>query len=148
MLAQSLTSTGRLKKGREALFFGAAIEIATLVTSMQSIEQLEKKSTIKVVLDADDYALYFSRQVIPGIARDDSHDLSHYNQHVGTYAYRRDVLQLLVNLPPSPLEQLESLEQLRWMENGYRIKVGRTDHKSISVDTPEDLITIKRLKLG
>jgi 3-deoxy-manno-octulosonate cytidylyltransferase (CMP-KDO synthetase) len=67
----------------------------------------------------------------------------HYYKHIGIYAFRREVLQTLVKLPQTPLEKSESLEQLRWMENGYRISVRETDQESVAIDIPEDLLKLK-----
>ncbi len=97
---------------------------------------------MKVVLNKDKEALYFSRSPIPYLRNHPQEkwlDNHTFYKHIGIYAYRTDVLQQIVQLPPSSLELAESLEQLRWLENGYIIKVAVTDYESISVDTPEDL---------
>ena len=96
----------------------------------------------KIVTDRRGFALYFSRSVIPyirGIEADEW--LFHYPflKHLGIYAYRREVLAEVTRLPQSALEKAESLEQLRWLENGYRIRVGITDVETVGIDTPEDL---------
>jgi 3-deoxy-manno-octulosonate cytidylyltransferase (CMP-KDO synthetase) len=86
--------------------------------------------------------MYFSRSVIPYI-RNKEHDdwLKHFPflKHIGLYAYRREVLAEITQLPQSPLELAESLEQLRWLQNGYSIKVGVTNIETVGIDTPEDL---------
>lgn len=117
-------------------------EIATLVKSTSDPLLINNTGEVKVVLDVNNYALYFSRQTIPFIREVESanwHKHTHYNLHVGIYGYRKEVLGEIVHLPESNLEQLEKLEQLRWLENGYKIKTGFTHHVSLSVETPADL---------
>jgi 3-deoxy-manno-octulosonate cytidylyltransferase (CMP-KDO synthetase) len=94
------------------------------------------------VTDNEGFALYFSRSVIPfvrGVEQDEW--LEHYPfvKHLGLYAYRKEVLEAVTRLPQSSLEMAESPEQLRWLQNGYRIKVGLTDVETVGIDTPEDL---------
>ena len=120
-------------------------QIATLVkpfTPADGIEALENPNSPKVVLDNNNYAVYFSRSVIPylrGVEKDEW--LSHHTfyKHIGLYAYRAEVLKEITSMPLGVLEQAESLEQLRWLQAGYRIKVGTTDVETIGIDTPEDL---------
>lgn len=117
-------------------------QIATLGKPFESMEAVENPNSPKIVLDNDGYALYFSRSVIPFV-RGKEHEewLSHfpYLKHIGLYAYRTEVLMEVSKLPQSTLELAESLEQLRWLQNGYKIKVGLTDVETIGIDTPEDL---------
>lgn len=117
-------------------------QIATLGKSFELMEAVENPNSPKIVLDNDGYALYFSRSVIPFV-RGKEHEewLSHfpYLKHIGLYAYRTEVLREVSKLPQSTLELAESLEQLRWLQNGYKIKVGLTDVETIGIDTPEDL---------
>lgn len=117
-------------------------QIATLGKPFESMEAVENPNSPKIVLDNDGYALYFSRSVIPFV-RGKEHEewLSHfpYLKHIGLYAYRTEVLREVSKLPLSTLELAESLEQLRWLQNGYKIKVGLTDVETIGIDTPEDL---------
>ena len=97
----------------------------------------------KIVLDNNGYAMYFSRSVIPFVRNVETCDwLDHYPflKHIGIYAYRKNVLAEISKLPMSSLEKAESLEQLRWLQNGYRIKVGLTDVETIGIDTPDDLV--------
>ena len=123
-------------------FDDSTTQIATLGKRFESLEAIENPNSPKIVTDLRGYALYFSRSVIPSI-RGKEHDewLSHfpYLKHLGLYAYRREVLAEITKLPQSPLEKAESLEQLRWLQNGYRIKVGLTDVETVGIDTPEDL---------
>ena len=120
-------------------------QIATLVKPFSAnapLEVLTNPNSPKVVVSPDMRALYFSRSVIPYLRNCDQADWlkSHtYYKHIGIYAYRTNVLKEITMLQPSPLELAESLEQLRWLENGYQIQVGVTDIETIGIDTPEDL---------
>lgn len=121
-------------------------EIATLVkpyTTEDSIEDLENPNTPKVVFSAvDHHAVLFSRSVIPYLRNIDKKDWlaqgKHY-RHIGMYAYRADILSQITQLPQSDMEKAESLEQLRWLENGYQIKVAVCETYSMGIDTPADL---------
>ena len=101
----------------------------------------------KVVVDDNWNALYFSRSVIPylrGIPEDEWPSRHTYYKHIGLYAFRASVLEAVTRLPQAPLEKDESLEQLRWLSAGYRIKVGVTDVETIGIDTPDDLAAAER----
>lgn len=126
----------------KALFDDPQVQIGTLGKPFESMEAVENPNSPKIVTDINSYALYFSRSVIPYVRGKEQNDwLNHfpYLKHIGLYAYRRDVLEQITKLPQSPLELAESLEQLRWLQNGYRIKVGLTDVETVGIDTPEDL---------
>jgi len=116
--------------------------MATLATPIRSRSQLEDPACVKVVFDASGQALYFSRSVIPHPRQWDDGLLTvsppRFYQHVGLYAYRRDFLLRLAEMPPSPLEQLEKLEQLRVLEAGERIIVGIVDEPTVGIDTEAD----------
>ena len=120
-------------------------DIATLVkpfTEEDGIEALENPNSPKVVLDKQSRAIYFSRSVIPylrGVEREEWLKKHTYYKHIGMYAFRADVLKQVTSLEQSPLELAESLEQLRWLENGYKIGVGISDVETVGIDTPEDL---------
>ena len=120
-------------------------DIATLVkpfAESDGLAALENPNSPKVVLDAESRALYFSRSVIPYLRNVPREEwLSHHTfyKHIGLYAFRADVLREVTSLPQSPLEVAESLEQLRWLENGYKIGVGITESETVGIDTPEDL---------
>lgn len=126
-------------------FDDPATDIATLVkpfTEADGLAALENPNSPKVVLDARSRAIYFSRSVIPylrGVERTEWLARHTFYKHIGLYAFRTEVLRAVTSLPPSPLEKAESLEQLRWLENGYKIGVGITDVETIGIDTPEDL---------
>jgi 3-deoxy-manno-octulosonate cytidylyltransferase (CMP-KDO synthetase) len=118
------------------------IEIATQMIAVSNHEELFDKGEVKIVLNDRNEALYFSRMVIPyikGVVEEDWHRHHNYYRHVGMYAYRADVLDKITMLPVSSLEKAESLEQLRWVEHGYRIKCVVTGFESHCIDTPEDL---------
>lgn len=124
------------------LFDNADTQIGTLGKHFENIEAVNNPNSPKIVTDRQGFALYFSRSVIPYIrGAQDNEWLSHFPflKHLGLYAYRREVLHEITQLPQSSLEIAESLEQLRWLENGYRIRVGLTDVETVGIDTPEDL---------
>lgn len=126
-------------------------EIATLGKPFATIEAVENPNSPKIVVDNKGFALYFSRSIIPFIRGVEKNDwLSHYPflKHLGIYAYRTEVLKQITQLPQSSLELAESLEQLRWLQNGFRIKVGTTDIETIGIDTPEDLAKAEKFIQG
>jgi 3-deoxy-manno-octulosonate cytidylyltransferase (CMP-KDO synthetase) len=117
--------------------------IATLATPIHSLKDLEDPACVKVVCSHDSMAMYFSRSVIPYRRDASGLSMAHleqnvYLQHLGIYAYRRDFLLKLDQLPRSPLEQIEKLEQLRFLQAGYRISVGIVSHAARGIDTRED----------
>ncbi|HYX09299.1 MAG TPA: 3-deoxy-manno-octulosonate cytidylyltransferase [Bacteroidales bacterium] len=122
-------------------------QIATLVRKVTDNEDIFNENYPKVVLNCRNEALYFSRSPIPFLRNKDRNTwaTAHtYYKHLGIYAYRTDVLEAITRLEPSSLELAESLEQNRWLENGYKITVAVTDQENLSVDTPEDLEKIIR----
>jgi 3-deoxy-manno-octulosonate cytidylyltransferase (CMP-KDO synthetase) len=124
------------------LFDDPETQIGTLGKPFESIEAIENPNSPKIVTDNRGFALYFSRSVIPyirGKERDSWFGEYPFLKHLGIYAYRREVLAEVTKLPMSSLEKAESLEQLRWLQNGYRIRVGLTDIETVGIDTPEDL---------
>jgi 3-deoxy-manno-octulosonate cytidylyltransferase (CMP-KDO synthetase) len=130
----------------KACFEDPSTDIATLVkpfTEADGWAAVENPNSPKVVVGRNMEALYFSRSVIPyirGKEKGDAWLAQHtFYKHIGLYAYRAHVLREITQLPQSPLELAESLEQLRWLENGYKIKVGISDIETIGIDTPEDL---------
>lgn len=134
----------------DALFNSEETEIATLVRPLpsdKSFNVVNDPNLVKLVIDKNMRAIYFSRSVIPyvrGIEQSSWTKSVQYYTHVGMYAYRANVLREITQLPQSTLEIAESLEQLRWVENGYKIKVGITTFPTIGIDTPEDLETARR----
>lgn len=126
-------------------FEDSSTQIATLVkpfTPQDGFDALENVNSPKVVVNKQMQALYFSRSIIPFFRNKDKKEwlAGHtYYKHIGLYAYRAEVLKEITQLPQSSLELAESLEQLRWLENGYVIKVGESQVETIGIDTPEDL---------
>ena len=130
-----------------ACFENQTTQIATLVKKINTIETLENLNNPKVVININKEALYFSRAPIPHLKDLKKQDwLNHHTffKHIGIYGFRTDVLKEISQLPSSLLEQKEGLEQLRWLENGYRIQTAETNSESIAVDCPEDLIRIDK----
>jgi 3-deoxy-manno-octulosonate cytidylyltransferase (CMP-KDO synthetase) len=120
----------------------AGVQLATLIRKIDDLEALFDPNKVRVILNVFHEAIYFSRNPIPyvrGAEREMWLQKHTFYQHVGMYAYRPDILAEITRLPVSSLEKAESLEQLRWIENGYRIKTAVTAHESMGIDTPEDL---------
>lgn len=128
-----------------ACFDDEATDIATLVKPFaveDGLQALQNPNSPKVVLDSASRAIYFSRSVIPylrGVEPDEWLSKHTFYKHIGMYAFRVDALREVTSLPQSSLEKAESLEQLRWLENGYKIGVGITNVETVGIDTPEDL---------
>ena len=129
------------------LFDDPATQIATLGKPFTSMDAVKNPNSPKIVTDNKGFALYFSRSIIPFVrGKEEDTWLEHYPylKHLGIYAYRREVLREVTRLPQSSLEKAESLEQLRWLQNGYRIRVGITNAETVGIDTPQDLERAER----
>jgi 3-deoxy-manno-octulosonate cytidylyltransferase (CMP-KDO synthetase) len=129
-------------------FNSADVQIATLIKRVKDDRELHNPNSPKVVVNKLSEAVYFSRSALPHIRGEEPQnwlEFYPYFKHIGIYGYRADVLQQITKLPVSPLEKAESLEQLRWIENGYRIKVAETELETHAIDTPEDLLNLKVL---
>jgi 3-deoxy-manno-octulosonate cytidylyltransferase (CMP-KDO synthetase) len=127
-------------------FNNADTQIATLIKKVQNEQELFNINSPKVVINKLSEAVYFSRSPLPHIRGQEQQKwLNYYTyfKHIGIYGYRADILQQITKLPVSSLEKAESLEQLRWIENGYHIKVAETELETYAIDTPEDLINLK-----
>jgi 3-deoxy-manno-octulosonate cytidylyltransferase (CMP-KDO synthetase) len=123
-------------------FNDANTQIATLVKKVLTDHELHNTNSPKVIINKHSEAIYFSRSPLPHIrGQEPQHWLQHftYFKHIGIYGYRTDILNQITKLPVSSLEKAESLEQLRWIENGYKIKVAETELETYAIDTPEDL---------
>ena len=119
--------------------------IATLVKRVHTEGVIHNPNIVKAVFSSEGKALYFSRSPIPYLRTtptDEWLSKGEFYKHIGLYAYKSSVLKEIALLPPSRLEQLESLEQLRWLENGYAIGIAETDLETIGIDTPEDLLKV------
>jgi 3-deoxy-manno-octulosonate cytidylyltransferase (CMP-KDO synthetase) len=123
-------------------FADAEVTLATLIKKISDFAELTSYNTPKVIINKNEEAIYFSRTPIP-FQRDQEiekwMDTHTYYKHIGIYGYRKAALEQITKLPVSSLERAEALEQLRWIENGFRIKTAQTDLESLSIDTPEDL---------
>ncbi len=122
-----------------------SVLMTTLMTKIENKKELENPNVVKVITDLRGDALYFSRSVIPFDRDNQASSPTTYFRHLGLYAYRRDFLLGFSSLKPSRLEQTEKLEQLRVLENGYRIRVVETPHRTIAVDTIEDLEKVREI---
>jgi len=130
-------------------FTDPGVKLATLVKKISENEELYNPNIPKVVLNSKQEAIYFSRHSIPFLRNGEEANrvkLHQYYKHIGIYGYTRDTLLEITQLPPSTLELAESLEQLRWIENGFHIQTRITQLESIAVDTPADLEKIFRIK--
>ena len=138
-------------EGLKNCFYEPETEIATLIKPITNPAEITNINRPKVVINKKQEAMYFSRSSIPFV-RDCKADewINHHTfySHIGMYAYRYDVLLKLTQLPVGILEKAESLEQLRWLENGYRIKTAQTTFENIGIDTPEDLENAKKFLIG
>jgi 3-deoxy-manno-octulosonate cytidylyltransferase (CMP-KDO synthetase) len=125
-----------------ACFTAPDVQIATLIKRIKNEQELHNPNSPKVVVNKLNEAIYFSRSALPHIRGEEPEnwlEFYTYYKHIGIYAYRADVLQQITKLEVSSLEKAEALEQLRWIENGYRIKVAETEFETYAVDTPADL---------
>jgi len=129
---------GMMLDGLVAALQDESVEMSTLMAKVHNLSLLEESHIVKVIADRNGYALYFSRSPLPYQASD------FFYQHVGIYGYRRDFLLNFKQLPPSRLEKLEKLEQLRALENGIRIKMVEIPFATLSVDTPQDIIKVEQ----
>jgi len=125
-----------------AALLDGKVELATLIKKITTNAELFNYGEVKTVFNKKMEALYFSRQPIPYYRNEGEMEWlthSNYYKHIGVYAYRTDILDKISKLPQSELEEAESLEQLRWLENGLKIKLAFTAHESVCIDTKEDL---------
>ncbi|WP_316845070.1 3-deoxy-manno-octulosonate cytidylyltransferase [Pedobacter psychrodurus] len=124
------------------------VQLATLIKSIQSQESVYNPNSPKVVIDINGRAMYFSRSPIPFIRNGEPGvwaEKHQFYKHIGIYGYRTESLKAITKLPPSSLEIAESLEQLRWIENGFYIQTKVTDLETVAIDTPEDLLKLNKL---
>ena len=118
-------------------------QICSLVKKTPYNQELRKNSIIKVVMDKNKYALYFSRNIIPT-----NNENAVYYKHIGLYAFKKNTIKKITELSKSELEKIESLEQLRWLENNYKIKLAITEEDTFGIDTEEDLIKANKIVLN
>ena len=125
------------------LFTDPTVQVGSLMRVIKSSEELQATSAVKVVVNKHNDALYFSRNVIPYVANPGI-PVDHY-LHIGVYGYRKQILLDFTTWPPALLEQVEKLEQLRYLENGIKIRMAKVDFISVAIDTPEDLEQAKQM---
>jgi 3-deoxy-manno-octulosonate cytidylyltransferase (CMP-KDO synthetase) len=129
----------------EALLDDELATVATVATPIKTPGDIMDPNVCKVVLDFDENALYFSRAPIPWVRDTGGHVQARHLKHLGLYAFRRDALLEYPTLPQGELERIEQLEQLRWLENGWKIRVAEVQHDAVSVDVPEDVTRVEKL---
>jgi 3-deoxy-manno-octulosonate cytidylyltransferase (CMP-KDO synthetase) len=122
-----------------------SIQIATPSTTIKQTSEIMDPNVVKVVTDFDGNALYFSRAPIPWVRDRAASVAARHAKHMGLYAFRREALLDFATFPPGELERIEQLEQLRWLENGYRIRVVEMDYETVSVDVPADLARVEKI---
>ena len=119
------------------VFQDPEVKVASIMNKFENIIDIQSPANVKVIIDKNNDAIYFSRSIIP-YNRDNDPNVTYY-KHFGIYAYRPEMLQIFVSLPPGTLEQIEKLEQLRFIENGYKIRMALTNYNGIGIDTEEDV---------
>lgn len=132
----------------EPLLFDKKVNLSTLARRITNVEEMKSPSVVKVVFDYKNFAMYFSRSPIPFVREAKTNlariQVAEIYKHIGLYVYRKDILQKFTTLRPTDLEQIEKLEQLRYLEHGYKMKIVLTEYDTFSVDTPKDLELARR----
>jgi 3-deoxy-manno-octulosonate cytidylyltransferase (CMP-KDO synthetase) len=128
-----------------ALLEDPPAQIATVATPIRHVPDIMDPNVVKTVLDFDSNALYFSRAPIPWVRDTQKKIHVRYWKHLGLYVFQRDALLEYPTLPQGELEKIEQLEQLRWLENGWKIRVAEVEHDAVSVDVPEDVTRVEKL---
>ena len=123
-------------------FHNKNAQIATLIKSISDKEEINNPNVVKAIINKNNEAIYFSRNPIPYLRNSENFDKIQYFKHIGIYGYKADILNEVTKLPMGMLETAESLEQLRWLENGYKIFTQKTEFENIAIDTPDDLTKI------
>ncbi|HYL61180.1 MAG TPA: 3-deoxy-manno-octulosonate cytidylyltransferase [Candidatus Methylomirabilis sp.] len=142
---EPLISPEVIDAAAESISSDAEVQVSTLYVPIAQPSEIMDPNVVKVVSDFDGNALYFSRAPIPWV-RDASQPVAaRHFKHIGIYAFRRDALLEFPTLPPGELEHLEQLEQLRWLENGYRIRVGECEYNGVAVDVPADVAKVEEI---
>jgi len=120
------------------------VKLGTLAVPITNPAEIMDPNIVKTVLDFDSNALYFSRAPIPWVRDREGSFHARHLKHIGLYVFRREALLEFATFPQGDLERIEQLEQLRWLENGYRIRVAETEYKTVEVDTPEDVKRVEQ----
>jgi 3-deoxy-manno-octulosonate cytidylyltransferase (CMP-KDO synthetase) len=142
---EPLLDPASVEKAIGALLEEPAAAIATVATPIRTPADIMDPNVCKVVLDFDDNALYFSRAPVPWVRDTTSKIQVRHLKHLGLYVFQRDALLEYPTLPQGELERIEQLEQLRWLENGWKIRVAEVEHDALSVDVPEDVARVEKL---
>ena len=142
---EPLIDPAAIDQAVEALREDPEVRVATLAVPISNPPDIMDPNVVKTVLDFDGNALYFSRAPIPWVRDRGGPVHARHLKHLGIYVYRRDALLDFPTFPQGDLERIEQLEQLRWLENGYRIRVVETEHDSIGVDVPEDVARVEQM---
>lgn len=142
---EPLISPGVIDAAVDAISSDADTQVATLCVPVSQASEIMDPNVVKVVADFDGNALYFSRAPIPWVRDAAEPVAARHFKHIGIYAFRRDALLEFPTLPPGELEHLEQLEQLRWLENGYRIRVGECEYSGVAVDIPADVARVEEI---
>ncbi len=140
-----LIEPGAIDAGIEAVLGDEEVRLGTLAAPISNPTEIMDPNVVKTVLDFDGNALYFSRAPIPWVRDRQGPVHARHLKHLGLYVFRREALLEFATFPQGDLERIEGLEQLRWLENGYRIRVAETEYKSVEVDTPEDVKRVEQL---
>jgi 3-deoxy-manno-octulosonate cytidylyltransferase (CMP-KDO synthetase) len=142
---EPLIDPGTIDAVVAAMLEDESVQIATPCSAITLPNEIMDPNIVKVVSDFDGNSLYFSRAPIPWVRDTKSNLAVRHWKHIGLYAFRRDTLLEFPTLPPGELEHVEQLEQLRWLENGFRIRVVETDYDAVSVDVPADIERVEKL---
>ena len=143
-----LIDPAAIDAGIEAVHGEEDVKLGTLAVPIGNPAEIMDPNVVKTVLDFDGNALYFSRAPIPWVRDRQGPVHAKHLKHVGLYVFRREALLEFATFPQGDLERIEQLEQLRWLENGYRIRVVETEYKTVEVDTPEDVRRAEQLLAG
>lgn len=143
-----LIDPAAIDAGIEAVRSDEDVRVGTLAVPITNPAEIMDPNVVKAVLDFDGNALYFSRAPIPWVRDRGGPVHAKHLKHVGLYVFRREALLEFATFPQGDVERIEQLEQLRWLENGYRIRVAETEFKSVEVDTPEDVKRVEQLLAG
>ncbi len=142
---EPLIEPAAIDQAVETIEADSEVNVSTLAVPISTPADIMDPNVVKVVLDFDGNALYFSRAPIPWVRDRGGPVHAQHLKHLGLYAFRRPALLEFATFPQGDLERIEQLEQLRWLENGYRIRVAETEHDSVSVDVPEDVKRVEAL---
>ena len=142
---EPLLDPGAVDTAVKALLEQPTAAISTVATPIKTPADIMDPNIVKTVLDFENYALYFSRAPIPWVRDAASKIHVRHLKHLGLYVFQRDALLEYPTLPQGELERIEQLEQLRWLENGWRIRVAEVEHDAVSVDVPEDVARVEKL---